>query len=84
MMAIEQNAEVDFSAFAVPAIFANRVQVGGGPGFIRLAFSETGSQTGPFFYRAAVLMTADDARSLAEAILATLKLMQNPSPKVPT
>jgi hypothetical protein len=70
-MAVETNIPVDLGAMMLPAQFVNRVQVlAAGPN-LRMAFGE-GFAGGNVIYRSAVTMTIQDAKEVAEAILATL------------
>jgi hypothetical protein len=70
-MAVETNVPPDLAALETPAPFVNRFQIMDAGANIRIAFAEnfSGQQT---FYRSAVMMSAQDARELAEAILTTL------------
>ncbi len=70
-MAVETDVPLDLGAMKLPALYINRVQVlVSGPN-VRMAFGE-GFSGGNTIYRSAVTMTIQDAREVAEAILATL------------
>lgn len=62
-------------AYAIPAVWCNRTSTTAitSPSgrFVRIAFGEGSSGPDTVTYRAAVMMTAEDAISIAEAILTT-------------
>jgi hypothetical protein len=67
-MAVETNTQIDAGTMTVPAIFANRMQITGHGPIVRLSFGEGMGGT-DFHYRAAIAMTINDAKEMAEAIL---------------
>jgi hypothetical protein len=72
-MTEETTLSMDVGALQFPAVFTNRAQVAVARDFVRLSFSEAATPSGPFFYRASLMMTVDDARALAETIITTIK-----------
>lgn len=68
-MPLEINQPLDSEGLAKPAYFVNRFQlVGLAPGLVRVAFGEAYGEPPVINYRAALVMTLDDARQLADAI----------------
>jgi len=67
-MAVETNTKIDAGTLTVPAIYANRMQITGHGPIVRLSFGEGMGGT-DFHYRAAVAMTINDAKEMAETTL---------------
>jgi len=67
-MAVETNTKIDAGTLTVPAIYANRMQITGHGPIVRLSCGEGIGGT-DFHYRAAIAMTINDAKEMAEAIL---------------
>lgn len=72
-MAIESNARLDPETLKIPAVFSNRFQLLTASGNVRITFAESGQaspeDTPVVAYRSAIVLTIDDARQLAHAIL---------------
>jgi hypothetical protein len=70
-MPADKSAEVGATSLEIPAQFVNLFQILVSGSNVRIAFAE-GFQGAPVNYRAAVMMTAADARQLAAAILTSI------------
>lgn len=70
-MTAEISTALDASALELPAPFVNKFHILVSGSNVRLAFAE-GFAGQPSNFRSAVVMSASDARDLAQAILETL------------
>jgi hypothetical protein len=72
-------------ALDVPAIFCNVTQVAAGPVWVRLAFGETGMDSGDIRFRAAIALPIEQAQLLSDALRAVIENMRQsgvPAPSV--
>lgn len=72
---------LDAEALQLPAVFVNHMQISRlGPSLVRISFGEAPAPNAPF-YRSAVLMTVEDARTLVDTLVKALNApMPQPSP----